>query len=575
MDKLQAIESQMQSFDGNTIFYREWIPQNVADKAVVIFHRGHEHSGRLSGLVEQLNLDGFACFAWDARGNGRSEGPRDWAEHFGVYAKDADVFVRHVSQKHHIPIENMAVIGNSVGSVIASSWVHDYAPPIRALIMATPAFRIKLYVPFAVPMLRLGQKLNLMKNVPSYVKGKVLTHDKAEQQAFADDPLITHGISTNILLGLHDTATRIIQDAGAIRVPTQMHVAGNDWVVKVKPQREFFDRLGSDEKEWYEYPNFYHAIYHEQGKELAIDRTRQFILKYFDEKPACKSLIKADRSGYTYDEYQSLQKPKFSIFYSTNRLGINTLGRLSKGIRIGLKDGFDSGVMLDYVYQNKSNGQAVIGKMIDQTFLDSIGWRGIRVRKVNMKNTLRNTINMLDKEGKSVRIVDIAAGPGRYVMETIKEMNHLPIEAQLRDYKQVNVEAGQKLVKELGLDRVYCEIGDAFDQEQIASIAPKPTLGIVSGLYELFPDNQGIQRSLQGLAAAIEKDGYLIYTNQPWHPQVEYIARVLDNREGENWVMRRRTQEEMDELVGEAGFEKIGMEIDPWGIFTVSVAKRI
>jgi len=39
--------------------------------------------------------------------------------------------------------------------------------------------------------------------------------------------------------------------------------------------------------------------------------------------------------------------------------------------------------------------------------------------------------------------------------------------------------------------------------------------------------------------------------------------------------MRRRTQAEMDELVRRAGFEKVSQEIDPCGIFTVSVARRI
>jgi hypothetical protein len=30
----------------------------------------------------------------------------------------------------------------------------------------------------------------------------------------------------------------------------------------------------------------------------------------------------------------------------------------------------------------------------------------------------------------------------------------------------------------------------------------------------------------------------------------------------------------MDELVGAAGFEKLRQEIDPWGIFSVSLARR-
>jgi hypothetical protein len=55
---------------------------------------------------------------------------------------------------------------------------------------------------------------------------------------------------------------------------------------------------------------------------------------------------------------------------------------------------------------------------------------------------------------------------------------------------------------------------------------------------------------------------------------MEFIARVLRNREGQPWVMRRRTTAEMDELVRVAGFEKISMEVDRWGMFTVSIARR-
>ena len=82
-------------------------------------------------------------------------------------------------------------------------------------------------------------------------------------------------------------------------------------------------------------------------------------------------------------------------------------------------------------------------------------------------------------------------------------------------------------------------------------ITPRPTIVIVSGLYELFPENEPLRRSLAGIADALEPGGLLIYTNQPWHPQVEFIARVLINREGKPWIMRRRTQAEMDELVAD------------------------
>jgi SAM-dependent methyltransferase len=177
-------------------------------------------------------------------------------------------------------------------------------------------------------------------------------------------------------------------------------------------------------------------------------------------------------------------------------------------------------------------------------------------------------------EGSPVRIVDVAAGGGRYLLETMRTLPEIPMTALLRDYKPENVEAAKKLAAEFGLTNVTVELGNAFDRESLSSITPRPTIAIVSGLFELFPENAGVHESLGGLADALQPGGYLIYTNQPWHPQVEFIARVLRNREGKPWIMRRRTTAEMDELVRVAGFDKTEMEIDEWGMFSVSVARR-
>ena len=138
---------------------------------------------------------------------------------------------------------------------------------------------------------------------------------------------------------------------------------------------------------------------------------------------------------------------------------------------------------------------------------------------------------------------------------------------------EANLEAGRKIASEAGLHNVTFQLGDAFDEASLAAMQPAPNVAVVSGLYELFGDNEPVRRSLRGLAGAVRPGGYLVYTGQPWHPQMEMIARVLTNREGQPWIMRRRTQEEMDDLVRDAGFQKIAEEIDRWGIFTVSLAR--
>ena len=50
---------------------------------------------------------------------------------------------------------------------------------------------------------------------------------------------------------------------------------------------------------------------------------------------------------------------------------------------------------------------------------------------------------------------------------------------------------------------------------------------------------------------------------------------MTSHRQGQAWVMRRRSQLEMDQLVAAAGFRKITQRVDEWGIFTVSLAERV
>ena len=254
---------------------------------------------------------------------------------------------------------------------------------------------------------------------------------------------------------------------------------------------------------------------------------------------------------------------------------MKTGGRLSKGIDLGWRSGFDSGLALDYVYENQPHGSTRLGRLIDKGYLGSIGWRGIRQRKAHLEKLLRKAIDETRLAGGEVRILDIATGGGRHVLETLHSLNGSSASAVLRDYKAENVTAARALAERLGVRNVNVHQANAFDRKSLAAVEPRATIGIVSGLYELFPSNALVTESLAGMAEAIESGGHLIYTNQPWHPQLEFIARVLRNREGQPWIMRRRTTAEMDQLVRRAGFEKIEMEIDQWGMLSVSVAKRL
>jgi alpha-beta hydrolase superfamily lysophospholipase/SAM-dependent methyltransferase len=577
-----AEEKTFRTHDGGELFYRYWpAVSGLARGAVVLFHRGHEHSGRMAHLPDELDLPEFSFFAWDARGHGRSPGKRGYSPSIGTSVRDVQSFVDHIAATYGIAPEDMAVVAQSVGAVLVSTWAHDYAPRIRALVLASPAFKVKLYVPFARAGLKLQQKFRGNFFVNSYVKAKFLTHDPERVASFNSDPLVTRPISVNILLGLYEAAERVVADARAITVPTQLLISGDDWVVHHGPQHRFFERLGSGVKERHVLPGFFHDTLGERDRAIAVEKARRFILDRFAAPLDRPSLLGADRLGYTRDEAEALASPlprlsARGIHWALTRLGLKVGGHLSEGIRLGHETGFDSGSTLDYVYRNEPSGKTVVGRAIDRGYLDSIGWRGIRQRKVHVEELLREAIAQLRRKGAPVRILDIAAGHGRYVLEAL-ETGAKPAAIVLRDYSDLNVESGRRLIAEKGLGAIaQFRKGDAFDRDSIAAVEPRPTLGVVSGLYELFPDNFMVRRSLQGMAAAVEPGGYLVYTGQPWHPQLEMIARALtSHRQGQAWIMRRRTQAEMDQLVEAAGFRKLAQRIDEWGIFTVSLAERV
>jgi alpha-beta hydrolase superfamily lysophospholipase len=570
-------ERSFQTHDGVKIFFRHW--RGTGDGAAVLIHRGHEHSGRMAHLVDELDLPEISFFAWDARAHGHSEGEQGSTTSMATFVQDLDEFVQYLRAAFGIAPENIAVVAQSVGAVIASAWVHDYAPPIRCMVLAAPAFRVKLYVPFARLGLAIWHKLAGDFYVKSYIKGRALTHDPERIASYHSDPLINLRISARVLLDLYTMSDRLIADAAAIRVPTQILLSGSDWVIYNEPPRLFFDRLSTDEKEIHSFEGFFHDTLGEKDRHLPIAQVRSFLAHQFAQPAARPSLEHADRGGFTKTEYDDLLRPMppwspKGFYFAFTKLFLRTIGRLSDGIRLGCDSGFDSGCSLDYVYRNRPSGITPVGTLIDWFYLNSPGWKGIRVRKQLIQELIGRAMNRTRDGGRPVRIVDVAAGHGRYVLDAIVQSGVIPDHVLLREFDARNVEFGRRMMAEMGISGLF-EWGDAFDRASLITLQPKPTVGIVSGFFELFPENDRVRETLLGLAGAIEPGGYLIYTGQPWHPQIEFIARTLSSyREGAPWVMRRRTQEELDELVRIAGFRKMEQRIDPRGLFTVTLAER-
>ena len=436
------------------------------------------------------------------------------------------------AREHSIRLEDMAVLAHSIGAVVAATWVHDYAPPLRAMVLASPAFRVKLYVPFALAFLRLRLKFQNKAFVKSYVRPGMLTHDPAECESYARDPLIARSVAVNLLVEMHDAATRLLADAAAIRTPMLLLSSGTDYVVKLAPQREFFRKLGSPVKQMEEYAGYYHDLLHERDRERPIAQARAFLENAF-ARPAERRHQRA-QSGEVRAAVASgrTSRARAAVGGATRFPEDRGHAQPRNPHRVALWFRFRRIARLRLP---QPGGRHDTARAPDRSHLSEVPGLARnpqaqaahpgRCSKTRSGSFVRRIARPHFRSGRGqrpLRARDGAAAGGH--------ADHGHAARLVRDQRRGAPEVSRgNWDSRMSVSRR----GDAFDRSSLASVEPRPTIAIVSGLYELFPDNGRVRESLLGIADALADDGYLIYTNQPWHPQLEMIARVLRQSRGQ------------------------------------------
>src|SRR3970282_1803867 len=95
-------------------------------------------------------------------------------------------------------------------------------------------------------------------------------------------------------------------------------------------------------------------------------------------RPPARRLRGKGGDGFNQAEYARLAEPlpllsPRRLYFGCLKLLLKTVGRLSEGIRLGWRSGFDSGQSLDYVYANTPRGITPLGRLLDRIYLNSVG----------------------------------------------------------------------------------------------------------------------------------------------------------------------------------------------------------
>src|SRR5258708_37235594 len=135
-------ESSFEGVGGLNIATRSWQPEGRARAIMILIHGFNAHSGYMVWPGGQFAANGFAVYALDLRGRGKSAGERFYVEELSDYLTDENTLVNIARSEH--PGLPVYMLGHSAGGVIGTSYVFEHQDEIAGWICESFAYDVGL-----------------------------------------------------------------------------------------------------------------------------------------------------------------------------------------------------------------------------------------------------------------------------------------------------------------------------------------------------------------------------------------------------------------------------------------------
>lgn len=259
-------EGFFQNADQQQIFYQCWLPAQAPRAVVMISHGLGEHSGRYGNVVEHLLPLGYAVYALDHAGHGRSQGHRACVASFSEFTDTLKQFFDQIRDwQPGLPV---ILLGHSMGGLIAASYLLEHQAGLSAAVLSAPAVK----APDNVSALTVAVGKLLSRYLPKAgilaLDASGISRDPAVVQAYLDDPLVYTGkVSARLAAEMLQAMQRLQQQAHTITLPLLLLQGTDDSLVDPAGAPELFLAVGSDDKSLKQYSGFYHELFNEPEAE--------------------------------------------------------------------------------------------------------------------------------------------------------------------------------------------------------------------------------------------------------------------------------------------------------------------
>ncbi|MBN1580103.1 MAG: lysophospholipase [Anaerolineae bacterium] len=273
------MEHQAGSFRGirnHNIYYQSWLPQGDPRAVVLIVHGLGEHSGRYMNVVNQLVPRGYALYALDHIGHGKSDGTRMVVNRFDDYTDTLALYLDMV--RGWQPGKPVVLLGHSMGGLIATAYLLDHQDAFVCAVISAPS--VKLPADISPLTLALARILSIFmpKIGLAAVDPALVSRDPAVVQDYIDDPLVYKGkntarLSAELISAIH----RVENEAASITLPVLIVQGSEDKLVDPAGAQMLYDRISSQDKTLNMYEGLFHEVCNEPECAIVLSDIEQWL----------------------------------------------------------------------------------------------------------------------------------------------------------------------------------------------------------------------------------------------------------------------------------------------------------
>jgi acylglycerol lipase len=262
---------------GLKIFFRSWQPAGNPRAVVVICHGVNSHGGQYGWTAEQLLKAGYAVYALDLRGRGKSEGERFYVENVADYVSDVAGVIKIAKQRH--PGLPVFLLGHSAGGVVSSVYTLENQAELAGFICESFAFQVPA-PGFALAAIKALSHIAPRLPVLT-LKNEDFSRDPKAVEALNSDPLIAREVQPAITVAaLVRADERLREEFPRITLPVLIMHGTDDRATVCHGSQFFFETVGSNDKTLKLYEGHYHDLLNDIGKEAVMADISAWIDKH-------------------------------------------------------------------------------------------------------------------------------------------------------------------------------------------------------------------------------------------------------------------------------------------------------